>query len=215
MAANIGGSTIHHWAEVPICDNSEQRRAAPRDIGAVFLRCQNLRWILLDEISMVAAELFAELERRTTQAARSTGTYKLRPDKSQRPFGGFNILLFGDWWQLRPVKQTALFEQPSKARSGAAFEGLQLLWARSRNSLRRMWELTRPMRCDDPFYFRFLSECRNGALSRDSYFFIHGVPTETVGSCIPGEDAPCCGRTACMRLQAEEWPRMFREGAGW
>ena len=98
-AGNIGGSTIHHWAEIPIGDNAEQRRAGARDIGKVFLRCQNLRWILLDEPSMVSAELLAELERRATQAARTTGTYKLRPDKSTRRFGGFNLLLFADWWQ--------------------------------------------------------------------------------------------------------------------
>eukprot|EP00973_Karenia_brevis_P063290 8797998-Karenia_brevis.AAC.1 len=116
---------------------------------------------------MVSGELLAELERRATQAARGTGTYKVRPDRSVRPFGGFNIMLFGDWWQLRPVKQTALFEQPSKAKSGSAFEGLQLIWARDRSSLQRVWELTRPMRCDDPFYCSFLNECRNGALSRD------------------------------------------------
>eukprot|EP00973_Karenia_brevis_P065003 9026486-Karenia_brevis.AAC.1 len=76
MAANIGGLTIHHWAEIPICDNPEQGRAGVRDIGKVFLRCQNLRWVLLDEPSMVAGELLAELERRATQAARGTGTYK-------------------------------------------------------------------------------------------------------------------------------------------
>ena len=215
MAANIGGSTIHHWAEIPICETDAQRRAAPRDIGAVFLRCQNLRWILVDEISMVAAELFAELERRTTQAARATGTYKVRPDKSTRPFGGFNMLLFGDWWQLRPVKQTPLFEQPRNAKSGSAHEGVQLMWAQDRNSLRRVWELTRPMRCDDPFYMGFLSECRSGALSRDSYFFIHGAPTESVGSYVPGEAAPRCGRTNCAWLQTDEWPRMFRDGAQW
>eukprot|EP00973_Karenia_brevis_P062617 8705732-Karenia_brevis.AAC.1 len=87
------------------------------------------------------------------------------------------MMLFGDWWQLRPVKQTALFAQPSKAKSGSSFEGLQLIWARDRHSLQRVWELTRPMRCDDPFYCSFLNECRNGSLSRDGYFFIHGAPT--------------------------------------
>ena len=65
---------------------------------------------------MVSAELLFELGRRVSEAARPTGTYKLRPDKSPRPFGGFNILLFGDWWQLPPVQSTALFEQPSKAK---------------------------------------------------------------------------------------------------
>ena len=71
------------------------------------------------------------------------------------------------------------------------------------------------MRCDDPWYFTFLQECRNGALTRENYFFIHGVPTESVGSYIPGEEAPRCGTAKCAWLQAEEWPRMFREGTHW
>ena len=68
MATNIEGCTIHHWAEIPVNDVGAQSKKRSRDIGAVFLRCQNLRWILVDEISMVSAELFAELERRVTQA---------------------------------------------------------------------------------------------------------------------------------------------------
>ena len=74
MAANIDGSTIHSWADVPFQDAGAEGTHKARDIGAVFLRCQNLRWILLDEISMVSAELFAELERRVSQAARPAGS---------------------------------------------------------------------------------------------------------------------------------------------
>ena len=125
MAANIDGFTIHTWAGVPWkMDAGEGGGGVARDIGELFLRCQNLRWILVDEISMVSAELLAELERRVSQAARPVGTYKHRPDKSPRPFGGFNVLLFGDWWQLRPVKSTALFDNPFSDRvsSGSAFD---------------------------------------------------------------------------------------------
>ena len=50
------------------------RPSKGRDIGVLFLRCQNLRWILIDEVSLIGAELFAELERRVSQAARPTGT---------------------------------------------------------------------------------------------------------------------------------------------
>ncbi len=125
------------------------------------------------------------------------------------------MLLFGDWWQLRPVKSTALFDQSSKAHSGSAYEGLQLLWGRTRDGLQRLWELTQPMRCDDPWYGAFLGECRNGALSAENYFFIHGVPTETVGSMIPGEAAPRCGNAACAALQNGRWREMFAGGAKW
>ena len=40
-----------------------------------------------------AAELLAELQRRVSLAARPTGTYENRPDRSARPFGGFKTLL--------------------------------------------------------------------------------------------------------------------------
>ena len=31
MAANIDGSTIHHWAGIPICDQGQGQYVAPRD----------------------------------------------------------------------------------------------------------------------------------------------------------------------------------------
>ena len=113
------------------------------------------------------------------------------------------------------MKQTPLFEQPSVAKSGSAFEGLQLVWGRGRDSLQKVWEITRPMRCDDPFYCAFLMECRNGALSRDAYFFIHGVPTESPGSLVMGEEAPRCGNARCRELPTDVWPQMFLGGAAW
>lgn len=216
MAANIGGSTIHRWAEISFeAEGGKGRSSKPRDIGVLFTRCQNMRWILIDEISMVSAELLSELQRRVCQAVRPMGTYKKRHDKSIRPFGGINTLLFGDWWQLRPVQATSLFDCPSKAKSGSAYEGLLLLWGQSRNSVQRVWELTQPMRCVDPWYCSFLTECRNGSLSLDNYFFVHGVPTDSVGSMIPGNLGPACGNAECSRLQASEWERMFRDGKAW
>jgi len=58
-------------------------------------------------------------------------------------------------------------------------------------------------------------ECRNGALCREGYFLIHGVPTESVGSLVPGEASPRCGQARCRELASEVWPQMFREGAAW
>jgi len=210
-AAGIGGNTIHSWAEI----QSRTAGGKPKDINVVFLRCQSLRWILIDEISMVSAELLFELQWRVSEAARPIGTYKFRPDKSPRPFGGFNILLFGDWWQLPPVQSTALFEQPSKAKQGAAFEGVQLLWARTRDSLRGVWELDESMRCQHPWFQRYLSEQRDGKLTRENYFYVHGAATQHVGSFIPGDTAPRCGNTACEELQRTRWPEMFANGATW
>ena len=71
------------------------------------------------------------------------------------------------------------------------------------------------MRCVDPWYCSFLTECRHGSLSRDNYFFVHGVPTDSVGSMIPGSLAPACGNAKCAGLQMSEWSKMFRDGKWW
>ena len=110
MAASINGSTIHHWGNIPFRDEKGNetgaRKGGKRDTSVLFNRCLNLRWILIDEISMVSAELLSELQYLVRQAVRKPGTYKVRLDNTIRPFGGINTLLFGDWWQLRPVRAT-------------------------------------------------------------------------------------------------------------
>ena len=60
---------------------------------------ENLRFLLIDEISMITAQLFGQLELVVRKVIRKRSIYKTRPDGTERPFGGVNVLLFGDWWQ--------------------------------------------------------------------------------------------------------------------
>ena len=215
MAANIGGHTIHHWASIPFRDDKGKVKGGggggKRDTRMLYHRCLNMRWILIDEISMVSAELLSELQYLVQQAVRNRGTYKVRSDKSIRVFGGINTLLFGDWWQLRPVRATALFDHPSKANTDLAHDGLLLLWAQNRDSVQRVWELTEQKRCPDEFYMAFLTQCRNGDLGFENYLFIHGQPTSSVGSMIPGAAVPVCNNEDCKRLPAR-WKEVFKKG---
>jgi hypothetical protein len=216
MAANIHGLTIHTWSGISWQDITDEFRGKPGEISQLFINCQSLRWMLVDEISMVSAELLAELQKRVAQTVSSgMAPYKKRTDGSVRPFGGINALLFGDWEQLPPVKATALFDRPSAGSSLLAAAGLHMVWSRDRDSLQCVRELTEPMRCSDPwFQDSFLKQARHGALCADNYFFIHGAPTSVVGSMIPGEDAaPRCGYPRCLELQQREWPALFQQGA--
>ena len=213
MAGNIDGLTIHTWGGIPFQDVTDAYRSNPEEINELYVRCQSMRWILIDEISMVSAELLEELQKRVTQATSHHALYKRRPDGSYRPFGGKNCLVLGDNEQLPPVKATALFDRPSAGNTLLASDGLRRFWSRDRDSLQGVWELTEPMRCSDPWYQAFLAEVRRGALCQDNYFFIHGEPTSVVGSMIPGEQAPRCGNNLCVELQEHEWPTRFLQGA--
>ena len=219
MASNIGGYTIHHWGGITFKDDKGRElgnRSGRRDTSLLFHRCMNLRWLLIDEISMVSAELLAELEYLVTQAMRSQNTYKKRRDKSVRPFGGVNTLLLGDWWQLRAVRSTSLFDHPKSANSELARTGLLLLWGQDRNSAQGVWELLEQVRCPDKWFQVFATQCRNGNLAYENYFFIHGVPTESLGSAMPtyfqgsaGVDkSPTCGNPMCTNL-LDKWKVEF------
>ena len=213
MAANIDGQTIHTWGGIPWQEVTDPHRGKPEEINELHARCQSLRWILIDEISMVSAELLEELQKRVTQAVPAHALYKKRPDGSMRPFGGKNCLVLGDNEQLPPVGATALFDRPSAGNTILASNGLKRFWSRDQDSLQGVWELTQPMRCSDPWYQAFLAEVRRGELCLDNYFFIHGMPTSVVGSMIPGETAPRCGNSSCLELQEREWPARFQRGA--
>ena len=85
------------WVDVDLSDRGirEARDAGKTllekayrfDVAMTSLLKRSIRtlWLILDEISMVSAELLAELERRVSQAARPSGTYKLRPAPSAVP----------------------------------------------------------------------------------------------------------------------------------
>ena len=74
-----------------------------------------------------------------------------------------------------------------------------------------MWELEEQVRCPDKWYQCFLTECRNGDLQYENYFFIHGVPTESPGSAI-GNKKPTCGTEKCANLLTK-WKERFKNSA--
>ena len=153
MAAHIDGATIHHWSGIPVADT--EGSTTTRDNSKLSAKCQTLRFILIDEISMIAAQLFGQLELVVRKVIRKRSIYKKRPDGTERPFGGVNVLLFGDWWQIKPVSGTALFANPDSAPSEEARHGLQMLWGQQPNAIHKCWELRTPMRCDDIWFNLF------------------------------------------------------------
>ena len=106
------------------------------------------------------------------------GRYKVRKDGSIRKFGGVNVLMYGDFWQLKPVGGAWLccnpFHLPGTAELARQAVN-DIFWGEGNDAIRNFWELDELLRCKDPWYNEFLQQCRQGELTADMYSFLHGL----------------------------------------
>jgi len=114
MAELLGGDTIHHACGIPAfrkndCHEDDLQRHL--DVAKKVLQW---RWLIIDEISMVSAKLFAEMDIKLRRVVREVGTQKLNKDGKERPFGGLNIICAGDLWQLDPPDGGFLGDIPTE-----------------------------------------------------------------------------------------------------
>ncbi len=92
----IGGHTIHSLTMLP--DSKKNK-----DIRELVRLWEGKHWMIADEISMVGGRFMSQWSQRMQQAKGDEGVL------SELPFGGVNMIFLGDFGQLRPVKQGALY----------------------------------------------------------------------------------------------------------
>ena len=216
MAASIGGNTLHSAADLP--RPGTVGSLSHSDIDNLYIKNQCLRWVLVDEVSMIPDELLGCFERNFRDAAIATTRYKKRRNKSIRIFGGYNFLFFGDLWQLPPIPDSsALFKPPDAKSSATAKVALELFWGDGDDALNYLAELTIQKRVEDPWYSDFLSQCRDGKLDDEHYHFLMGMPTRNPGSWRQAGTSPGhveCKKKTCQNL-GDVWSDMAKAGATW
>ena len=159
---------------------------------------------------MIPAELLGKLEYVIRCAVRVKNTYKKRPGGEHRVFGGVNIIMCADFWQLHPVSGTFLASNPLDIPPGVARNATDLFWLDTLDSVRHLWRLTEKMRCTDPWYNDFLEQCRMGNLREEYYCYFHGVPTMTS----PGKNCQCNAdveEDPILGPLRKSWKRAFLE----
>lgn len=99
-ACHIGGITFHQFAGIGLGTGTLERcyQMASRSSSASMWR--KTKYLIIDEISMVDADYFDKVE----AVARHMR-------KNDRPFGGIQLILCGDFFQLPPVKK---YDEKSK-----------------------------------------------------------------------------------------------------
>ncbi len=94
-ATHIGGMTIHSWSGIGIArklDKSDLRQIAASKYVAPHVK--RARVLIIDEVSMLASETLTMVEM-VCRAIR----------ESSQPFGGLQVVLVGDFFQLPPVQK--------------------------------------------------------------------------------------------------------------
>jgi len=145
-ACNIGGVTLHSFAGIglgkePVEQLVKKIKRSPKNNN----RWQRTKVLIIDEISMVDGVLFDKLE----AIARIVR-------KNAKPFGGIQLVITGDFFQLPPVP-----DRGSEAKF--AFDAASWM-----TSVDHTIGLTHVFRQKDPEFANMLNEMRVGKLSDKS-----------------------------------------------
>ncbi|KAG8984659.1 hypothetical protein FRB94_010972 [Tulasnella sp. JGI-2019a] len=144
-ACNIGGVTLHSFSGAGICAEEPAQLASKiRKNKKAMTRWLRTNALILDEVSMVEAELFDKLARVAMLLRKNT-----------KPFGGIQIIVTGDFFQLPPVVKNS---EPK-----FAFEAE--LWP---ECVDLTFNLTQVFRQKDQDFVDMLNEMRFGGLTDKS-----------------------------------------------
>ncbi len=147
-AVNIGGSTIHSWAGIGLANLPIEQiigNLFSGKMSKIRRRIKQTNILAIDEISMISANLFEILDK-VLRAVR----------ENNKPFGGLQILLFGDFLQLPPITKYGEEKQEFCFNSNA-WQELNL----------KTFELKEIFRQNDKKFIKILNNLRFGKLDED------------------------------------------------
>lgn len=137
--------TLHSWAGIGLGkDSVSELLFRINRNGRAKKNWRNTDLLIIDEISMLTADLFDKLD-----------DLGQRMRRSSKPFGGLQLLLVGDFCQLPPVVRDGI--------SRFTFQSDR--WPTIVN---KTIQLTQIQRQKDPVFQKILGEARRGSLSPES-----------------------------------------------
>jgi len=156
-ATHIGGMTIHSWSGIGIktkLDKYDLNKIASNKYIAKRIRRTNI--LIIDEVSMLSAETLSMIDAVCREIR-----------ESQEPFGGMQIVLVGDFFQLPPIVRANIEDNAQAAlvaESSARFAYRSSAWTRANPVV---CYLTEQYRQDDSDFLSILSAIRSNAFDDD------------------------------------------------
>jgi hypothetical protein len=156
-ATHIGGMTIHSWSGIGI--KTELDKNALDKISSnpyIVNRIKRTKVVIIDEVSMLPPEALSMIDAICSKIKQSS-----------EPFGGIQVVLVGDFFQLPPIVKTEVGNDPQimfTGESPARFIYDSPSWGRA--SLIVCY-LTEQYRQDDSGFLALLSAIRRNAFGED------------------------------------------------
>jgi len=156
VAHAMKGSTIHNAGMLDV--GQQARQLNHTDVEIPFTKNANLKWIIIDEIGMVSDHLLGSFATAMDDASNRPKRFRVRHNGEDRIFGGYNLLMFGDFQQLAPCPPGGpLFVPPDAsdapgAKQERARSAKSMFWTNDANAINMFFEMKEQKRIDDPWY---------------------------------------------------------------
>ena len=151
-AINAGGVTLHSFFQIPFGPIIPNQSVEPIKYSSEkikLLKCLEL--LIIDEISMVRADILDFID-----------TALKNVKSSQLPFGGVQVLMIGDLYQLSPIAHDAWHILKAYYKSPYFFDSLVI-----RSNPLTTFQLDKVYRQSDPTFLEILNGIRENNLPAD------------------------------------------------
>lgn len=156
-AYHIGGITVHSFAGIGLGKGDLQNLIKlVRKNRKVLSRWKQTKVLIIDEISMIDGRLFDHLDEIARQIRRKRDT----------PFGGIQVIVCGDFYQLPPVSKAQINPDGTETKEQALFTFESKAWKSALQSSIILKEVFRQK--GDQTFIDMLNDLRHGRVSDDA-----------------------------------------------
>lgn len=164
-ALNVKGQTIHSLFKLP---PQLHRKGSLSPNTRLYSLLKRIDCLVIDEISMVRADIMDAIDERLREAC-----------DNDAPFGGVQVIMFGDVYQLPPIVEENLAPY-FEAIHGGHFFFNALAWKQAEF---KIYELTQVFRQKDPIFKDILNAVRDGTIVDHQISHLNG----RYGDAIPAD----------------------------
>lgn len=176
-AINAGGVTLHSLFKIPFKPISPDEKLEFKFRKYTQEMLQKLETLIIDEVSMVRPDIIDTIDRKLRHIR-----------KSEEPFGGVQVVMFGDLFQLPPVVKANEIEVLKNFYNDYFFFNA-LVWQRVGFSV---VELSIVFRQTDPIFIDVLNNIRNYKITEDDLDILGEIKNQKISQSYTGEYIHIC-----------------------